>query len=131
MTTVALDTHTDPDTARRTRSVDLDVVRALALIGVCVMNFHGYLDGRLAATDESFLGALFDPWHGPLATRFAATFVTVAGMGVVLLTRRATLSGDRHAIAEARWRLVRRGALLLAFGYVLDRKSTRLNSSHT
>ena len=67
-----------------------------------------------------FRSALFDPWHGPLATRFAATFVTVAGMGVVLLTRRAVDSADRRAIAEARWRLVRRGVLLLAFGYVFE-----------
>ena len=102
------------------RSIELDVVRAVALIGVCVMNYHGYLDARQAAGDESFLGALFDPWHGPLATRFAATFVTVAGMGVVLLTRRAVDSADRRAIAEARWRLVRRGVVLLAFGYVFE-----------
>ena len=66
-----------------------DVVRAVALIGVVVMNFHGYLilrGGRSAATAPS--SDFFDPWTGPLSTRFAATFVLVAGVGVTLLTRR-------------------------------------------
>ncbi|MFZ9628926.1 MAG: DUF418 domain-containing protein [Ilumatobacteraceae bacterium] len=120
MTGAATVTRTDADTRTGRRSIELDVVRAVALIGVCVMNYHGYLNARSAAGDESFMGALFDPWHGPLATRFAATFVTVAGMGVVLMTRRAVEAGDRAAIAEARWRLVRRGVLLLGVGYVFD-----------
>ena len=49
---------------------------------------------------------LFDPWIGPLSTRFAATFVLVAGVGVTLLTRR----GDRRRrtrVATMRWTLVR------------------------
>jgi len=102
------------------RSVDLDVVRAIALIGVCAMNYHGYLNPGTAGDPTNALGELFDPWRGPLSTRFAATFVVVAGMGVVLLTRRAMASGDPAAIAEQRWVLVRRGVLLLSFGFVLD-----------
>jgi uncharacterized protein len=101
-----------------------DVVRAVALIGVVVMNFHGYL---LIAADESspssrigdgWAAGLFDPWNGPLSTRFAATFVLVAGVGVTLLTRSAV--GDRSRVAEMRWRLVRRGVLLYAVGLGLD-----------
>lgn len=107
-----------PDTPGRV--IDLDVVRAVALIGVCVMNYHGYLNGGAAATDESFWGNVFDPWTGPLSTRFAATFVTVAGMGVSLLTRRSVAGGDRAEISADRWKLIRRGALLFAFGYFLD-----------
>ena len=38
----------------------------------------------------------FDPWTGPLSTRFAATFVLVAGVGVTLLTRAGSI-GDRAA----------------------------------
>ena len=72
-----------------------DVVRAVALIGVVVMNYHGYLilrggAGRRLAVAEDF----FDPWTGPLSTRFAATFVLVAGVGVTLLTRRSI--GERR-----------------------------------
>lgn len=97
-------------TARR--SAELDVVRAVALIGVCVMNYHGYINGA-AMPNTTALERLFHPWTGPLATRFAATFVVVAGVGVELLAR-------NRDVAETRWVLVRRGVLLLGFGYVLD-----------
>ena len=106
--------------AGTTRSVDLDVIRAVALIGVCIMNYHGYLNPRTAGDPTTLAGELFDPWRGPLATRFAATFVVVAGMGVVLLTRRAIASGDPATIAAQRWVLVRRGVLLVSFGFVVD-----------
>ncbi|MDO8363742.1 MAG: DUF418 domain-containing protein [Actinomycetota bacterium] len=108
-------------TALTPRIVDLDVIRAVALIGVCVMNYHGYLIHRGAkATPTNVVERFFDPWTGPLSTRFAATFVTVAGMGITLLTRRSTASRDRAAISADRWKLARRGVLLFAFGYFLD-----------
>jgi hypothetical protein len=99
-----------------------DVTRAVALIGVVVMNYHGYLNGGGAAAgrDASFAQALFDPWSGVLATRFAATFVLVAGVGVTLLTNRSRLGGDRAAISADRWRLVRRGVLLYGVGFLLN-----------
>lgn len=102
------------------RASDLDVVRAVALIGVCVMNYHGYLNGRSAAEDDSFWGSIFDPWTGPLATRFAATFVVVAGMGVAMMAARAQAAVTPSAVAAMRVTLVRRGVLLLAFGYFFD-----------
>ena len=101
-----------------------DVVRAVALIGVVVMNFHGYL---IIAADETSASArvgsgwaadLFDPWNGPLSTRFAATFVLVAGVGVTLLTRSSI--GDPARVTTMRWRLVRRGVLLYVVGLLLD-----------
>ena len=103
---------------RPQRLVGIDVVRAVALIGVVVMNYHGYLN-QGAGTDTYF-GRLFHPWVGVLSTRFAATFVTVAGIGAVLLTNRSRRSGDRAALSDDRWRLFRRGVLLFAGGYVLD-----------
>lgn len=107
--------------ARTDRYVELDVVRAVALIGVCVMNYHGYLINAGAKyPPTTFVERIFDPWRGPLSTRFAATFVTVAGMGITLLTRRSRAAGDRAAISADRWKLVRRGVLLYAFGYFLN-----------
>ncbi|MGI9645577.1 MAG: DUF418 domain-containing protein [Ilumatobacteraceae bacterium] len=96
-----------------------DVVRAVALIGVVVMNYHGYLilRGGSRSTD-TVVGRLFDPWTGPLATRFAATFVLVAGVGVTLMTRRAL--GDPARVRELRWTLVRRGLLLYLGGLFLE-----------
>lgn len=91
-----------------------DVVRAVAIFGVIVMNFHGYLIHRGAARDGSPAAVydLFDPWDGPLATRFAATFALTAGVGVTLLTR-----SRRPGIS---WVLARRGLLLYGAGLAFD-----------
>jgi uncharacterized protein len=99
-----------------------DVVRAVALIGVVVMNYHGYLllegGGGPGATGTGWAAELFDPWAGPLTTRFAATFVLVAGVGVTLMT--ASSVGDPARTTAMRWRLVRRGTALYLGGLALD-----------
>ena len=105
-----------------------DVVRAVALIGVVVMNYHGYLmfreEGFVAG--DSALDRFFDPFEGPLSTRFASTFVLTAGVGITLLTRRVVADraagsvGASRAVTEMRWRLVRRGLALYVLGQLLD-----------
>ena len=47
------------------RLIELDVTRAVALIGVVLMNYHGYLilDGGTVGT--SSVNRVFDPWTGP------------------------------------------------------------------
>lgn len=110
--------HTPVPTADRV--IDLDVLRAVALIGVCVMNYHGYLLLRGAQPGNGFLAHVFSPWTGPLSTRFAAVFVTVAGMGVSLMTRRGMAGANAEAISRDRWTLIRRGVLLYSFGFFLD-----------
>ena len=98
-----------------------DVVRAVALIGVVVMNYHGYLvldDRNREGVGTGWAADLFNPWTGPLSTRFAATFVLVAGVGVTLLTR--STAGDHERVVAMRWRLVRRGLLLYVAGLSLD-----------
>ena len=97
-----------------------DVTRAVALIGVVILNFHGYLNGGDDHINRSLAERIFDPFEGPLSTRFAATFVLVAGMGVTMLTNRSRLSHDRVAIREDRWRLARRGLLLFTFGLLIE-----------
>lgn len=95
-----------------------DVVRAVALIGVVVMNYHGYLILRGGPQGVDGIDQFFDPWTGPLSTRFAATFVLVAGVGVTLFTRRAI--GNPAAVTARRWTLVRRGLVLYVGGLALD-----------
>ena len=95
-----------------------DVVRALAMLGVLMMNYHGYLIIRGAQRDGGTLYDLFDPWTGPLSTRFAATFVLTAGVGVTLMTNSSV--GDAERTLEMRWRLVRRGLLLYGVGLLFD-----------
>ncbi|MEO7398301.1 MAG: DUF418 domain-containing protein [Ilumatobacteraceae bacterium] len=98
----------------------LDVTRAIALIGVVVMNYHGYLNGGSGGRHRSYAEHVFDTSEGPLSTRFAATFVLVAGMGITLMTNRSRAFGDRSAISEDRWRLIRRGLLLYSFGLLIE-----------
>ena len=104
----------------RERVIDLDVTRAVALIGVAVMNYHGYLIDLGGSVGTSTINRFFDPWNGPLSTRFAATFVLVAGMGITLMTDRGRLGDDRERRSVDRWTLIRRGFLLYAFGFVFD-----------
>jgi uncharacterized protein len=116
MTTVARPARETPSTTPRRPGPD--VVRAVALIGVVVMNYHGYLILRGGPRGDGWAADLFDPWTGPLSTRFAATFVLVAGVGVTLLTRSAR--GDAARTTEMRWRLARRGLVLYTGGLLLD-----------
>lgn len=107
-------------TSARRRIIDLDVTRAVAIIGVVALNYHGYLiiDGGRRGT--SFMDRVFDPWDGPLSTRFAAVFVMIAGIGVTLMTNRSRLAGDAAGRRVDRWKLIRRGVVLYSFGYVFD-----------
>ena len=104
----------------RERVIDLDVARAVALIGVAVMNYHGYLIVLGGSVGASTINRFFDPWNGPLSTRFAATFVLIAGMGITLMTDRGRLGDDRQRRSIDRWTLIRRGFLLYAFGFVFE-----------
>jgi uncharacterized protein len=107
-------------TDRVDRQVGPDVVRAIALLGVFAMNYHGYLNQPWGVTDPNWAERLFDPGRGILTTRFAATFVMVAGMGIVFFTNRSRLAGVKAAIVTDRWILRRRGLLLYGTGYVVD-----------
>jgi uncharacterized membrane protein YeiB len=88
------------------------------MAGVVVMNYHGYLVLRGGRREGGVVYDLFDPWTGPLSTRFAATFVLTAGVGVTLMTRSSV--GDPVRTSEMRWRLVRRGMVLYAGGLLFD-----------
>ena len=86
------------------------------------MNFHAYLNGAqsMYPTTPSAWERMFNPLTGPLTTRFAATFVLVAGIGVSLFTQRARASNSHADIQHARIVLLRRGALLYFVGYFVQ-----------
>lgn len=106
------------DNAPHSRLVAPDVTRAAAMVGVITMNYIGYLMLRGGTRGGSALADLFDPWIGPLATRFAATFVVVAGIGATLLARSASPERIPHLVM--RWRLASRGLVLLVGGLAFD-----------
>ena len=118
MTATPAPVATAPTPPRGQRLVGPDVVRAVALVGVVLMNYHGYLVIRGGTVGDDAVGRFFDPFRGPLATRFAATFVLVAGVGVALLSRRAADDTERRR--AVRWSLLRRGVLLYTGGLLLD-----------
>ncbi len=93
-----------------------DVTRALAMAGVVVMNYVGYSILRGAERGSGALDRIFDPFTGPLSTRFAATFVVSAGIGVALMADRA----GRERRAEISWRLASRGLVLYSGGLLFD-----------
>ncbi len=100
----------------RERLVGPDVVRAVALLGIVVLNYYGYLMIAGAPRQTGALGDFFDPFLGPVATPPAATFVLVAGMGASLMTRSATGPElRRHRVV-----LLRRGLVLFVSGWLVD-----------
>ena len=97
------------DLGRNDRLVALDVTRGVAMLGVVALNYHAILNDEdaFAPINPSFLERLFNPVSGVLSTRFAATFVVVAGIGVALLSAR-TSEADMAGIRLLRERLLRR-----------------------
>lgn len=110
------------DRATTTRNPTLDVARAVAMIGVVMLNYHAYLNGPSAwdPIHPSQWERLFNPGTGVLTTRFAALFVLVAGIGVSLFTRASRVANDPELLRRDGLRLFRRGVLLYALGYALQ-----------
>lgn len=102
------------------RIASLDVTRAVAMIGVVALNYHGYLNMKqwVNPIDSSLWESAFHPTTGILTTRFAATFVFIAGIGVALFFRSAI--ADRVALQHKRLVLFRRGVFLFGLGLVLQ-----------
>ena len=103
---------------RPSRIPSLDLTRAFALVGVVMMNYHSYLnkDKAFYPPRPSFAEQIFNPLSGILTTRFAATFVLVAGMSIALLVQPAMQSGNAELIRSAQMKLARRGLFLYALG---------------
>ena len=111
------------------RIASLDVARTVALFGIIVLNYHGYLNfqGTNSTTTPSIFERWWHPFEGALANPFPVGFVMVAGMGVALLLQDVARANAHHdaleiarAHAEARWRLARRGLFLFTLGYGIE-----------
>lgn len=107
----------------RRRHIGIDVARAVALIGVVVMNYHGMMNFRSGTpVSGDLLERIFHISTGVLSTRFAATFVLVAGVAVAFLTEipQSSPPTSSDLISRNRLRLMRRGLVLLTTGYFLN-----------
>ena len=111
------------------RFASLDVARTVALFGIIVLNYHGYLNfqGTNSTTAPSIFERWWHPFEGALANPFPVGFVMVAGMGVALLLQNVARTNAHHdapeiarARTEARWRLARRGLFLFTLGYGIE-----------
>lgn len=96
-------------TAATGRTPGYDVARAIALLGMVLVNFHGM------AGQEEAQSPLFDTFLNELEGRAAALFVVLAGAGVSLRARK-TRSAGATAIAAERQALLRRAAALFGIG---------------
>jgi uncharacterized membrane protein YeiB len=111
------------------RFASLDVARTIALFGIIVLNYHGYLNfqSTSSTTAPSIFERWWHPFEGALANPFPVGFVMVAGMGVALLLQDVARANAHHnasqiahARTEARWRLARRGLFLFTLGYGIE-----------
>ena len=105
--------------ATETRIASLDVMRTIALFGIIVLNYHGYLNfsGALSTSKQSIFERWWHPFNGVLANPFPVGFVLIAGMGVSLMIG---ATNSKQLVTEIRWRLARRGLFLFTLGYGIE-----------
>ena len=101
------------------RIISLDVMRTIALFGIIVLNYHGYLNfsSALSTSEPSIYERWWHPFHGVLANPFPVGFVLIAGMGVSLMIG---ATNSKQLVTEIRWRLARRGLFLFTLGYGIE-----------
>jgi uncharacterized membrane protein YeiB len=91
----------------------LDFARALAMFGMLVVNFKIIMGATGRGPDWLiWFTSLFEG-------RASATFVTLAGIGVALMTRKARNGGELSSIKENKVKLWKRSAFLFILGLLL------------
>jgi uncharacterized membrane protein YeiB len=93
-----------------TRIIGYDVARALAVIGMVIVNFKVAMGAEQAGPD--WLVLLTNLLNG----RAAAIFVILAGVGISLLSRRGRETNDTQRIRQNRVLLFRRAFFLFVVG---------------
>ena len=95
------------------RIIGYDVARAIAVIGMIIVNYHNiFLAGR------SHHPLWFTGLASFLQGRAAAVFVMLAGVGITLMSHKAILSGDPHLSRRIRQELLKRSVFLFLIGLV-------------
>lgn len=92
------------------RILGYDLARALAFLGMAVINYWVLIEDPNSC--PKWLDAILSHIQG----RSAATFVVLAGVGISLLSRRASLNRDVAGIKATRFVLWRRALFLLIIG---------------
>jgi uncharacterized protein len=90
------------------RIIGIDVARALAVMGMIIVNFKVVFGGNGSNLVMSLAGA-FDG-------KAAATFVVLAGVGLALMTNSAVRDNDRAKLRSARIRISKRALFLFVIG---------------
>jgi uncharacterized protein len=90
------------------RIIGIDVARALAVIGMIIVNFKVVFGENGQSWVKSFAG-IFDG-------KAAATFVVLAGVGIALMTNSAIKNDDKTKLKIARIRIMKRAIFLFFIG---------------
>ena len=114
MSTRPLASGTD-DAAARVEGYDL--ARALAIVGMVIVNFTVVMGAE--AGDPAWLRRLVSSLEG----RAAAVFVTLAGVGMSLMSRRARETGHAGDLRSERVSLLKRALFLFVIGILYQGSS--------
>jgi len=96
----------------QSRLAGIDVARALAIIGMVMVNFKNIMH---AYSGNKFLLLL----SSTLETKASALFVILAGISISLLTKHARKAANRQHILKYRALIIKRGLLLAVIGFAL------------
>lgn len=92
------------------RIIGIDLARAIAIFGMVIVNYKNAMSARGGLPD--WLIWCLDRFEG----RASVTFVTLAGMGLVLLSYKARESGDSALKRASTSRIFKRALFLLVIG---------------
>jgi uncharacterized membrane protein YeiB len=90
------------------RIIGLDVARALAVIGMIIVNFKIVFGTEGATWAKNFAG-IFEG-------KAAATFVVLAGIGIALMTKSSLRENNKHKLNLVRKKIVKRSLTLFFLG---------------
>ncbi|BDS12523.1 DUF418 domain-containing protein [Aureispira anguillae] len=90
------------------RIIGIDIARALAIIGMIVVNFKLVLGSQGSPNLQR--------WVGVLDGKAAATFVVLAGLGIGLMSKKAIEEGTLSKIRFLQKKLIKRSIFLWLFG---------------
>ncbi len=90
------------------RIIGIDLARALAVIGMIIVNFK-IVFGKEGSELLQSVAAVFDG-------KAAATFVVLAGVGIALMIKSALVNKDQEKIRKTKIRIIKRAIFLFVIG---------------